>query len=104
MKHKLSLAIAVLGDPPVLMVDNEVGRGGAPALRASETHSMEAGDTLATRASITFRRLLAVGTTRELREAYRNVYHLHLVSVSAPVSPLREMVALEWVTETFSSA
>ncbi|KAK7993330.1 hypothetical protein PG989_006711 [Apiospora arundinis] len=120
MKRKLSLAIALLGDPPVLLVDEPSTAMDAAAKRVLwktlqrlapgrsvllTTHSMEEADTLATRAAILSKRLLAVGTTAELREAYSNEYHVHLVLASAPVSSDEEMRAVEgWVTDTFPRA
>ncbi|KAK8028607.1 hypothetical protein PG991_005663 [Apiospora marii] len=109
MKRKLSLAIALLGDPPVLLVDEPSTAMDAAAKRVLwqtlkavapgrsvllTTHSMEEADALATR-------LLAVGTTRELRAAHSNELHVHLVLGSAPGSPPDEMAAVErWVVDS----
>lgn len=52
---------------------------------------MEEADTLATRAAILSRRLLAVGTTQSLRTSYSNEYHVSIILRSAPSSHIDEM-------------
>ena len=64
---------------------------------------MEEADALATRAAIISQRILAIGTTKFLREKYGNVYHVHLVLKSAPQSTREEMIHVEqWVEQAFS--
>jgi ATP-binding cassette subfamily A (ABC1) protein 3 len=63
---------------------------------------MEEADALATRAAIISQRILAVGSTKFLREKYGNMYHVHLVLDSAPSSTEEEMkIVEEWVGQTF---
>ncbi|KAK5663638.1 hypothetical protein OQA88_4069 [Cercophora sp. LCS_1] len=120
-KRKLSLAIALMGDPAVLILDEPSSAMDAAAKRnmwkvlAEEvapgrsvlltTHSMEEADALATRAAILSRRLLAIGTTQVLRQRYSNLYHVELVLATAPHSTEGEMRAVEgWVKEKFPDA
>jgi ABC-type multidrug transport system ATPase subunit len=118
-KRKLSLAIALLGNPPVLILDEPSSAMDASSKRVLwktleavapgrsvliTTHSMEEADALSTRAAILAKRMLAIGTVRELREAYSNEYHVHLVLNSAPTSSKSEMEDVAtWVRDTFSS-
>ncbi|KAK0657522.1 hypothetical protein B0T16DRAFT_386041 [Cercophora newfieldiana] len=120
-RRKFSLAIALMGDPAVLILDEPSSAMDAAAKRkmwkvlAEEiapgrsvlltTHSMEEADALATRAAILSGKLLAVGTTQTLRERYSNLYHVDLVLKSAPNSPKEETVAIEgWVKQRFPDA
>ncbi|KAI1476941.1 P-loop containing nucleoside triphosphate hydrolase protein [Daldinia eschscholtzii] len=116
-KRKLSLAIALLGDPPVLLLDEPSSAMDAASKRVLwrtlaavapgrsvllTTHSMEEADALATRAAIIARRVLAVGTTEALRKTHSNEYHVHLMLRSAPLSTAEEMRNVEtWVRRTF---
>ncbi|OTB14249.1 hypothetical protein K445DRAFT_368081 [Daldinia sp. EC12] len=116
-KRKLSLAIALLGDPPVLLLDEPSSAMDAASKRVLwrtlaavapgrsvllTTHSMEEADALATRAAIIARRVLAVGTTEALRKTHSNEYHVHLILRSAPLSTAEEMRNVEtWVRRTF---
>lgn len=118
-KRKLSLAIALLGNPPVLLLDEPSSAMDAVSKRVLwktleavapgrsvliTTHSMEEADAVATRAAIISKRLLAIGTTQELRKAHSNEYHVHLILKSAPLSSAEEMQRLaNWVTSTFST-
>lgn len=66
---------------------------------------MEEADALATRAAIISKRILAVGKTENLRQKYGNMYHVHLVLKSTPVSSREEMDAVEeWVKGAFPDA
>ncbi|KAI1846673.1 hypothetical protein JX266_007246 [Neoarthrinium moseri] len=119
-KRKLSLGIALVGNPPVLLLDEPSSAMDAASKRVLwktleavapgrsvliTTHSMEEADALATRAAIIARRLLAIGTTQELRKAHSNEYHVHLILKSAPLSTPEEMRRVaDWVLETFSTA
>ncbi|KAK3370300.1 hypothetical protein B0H63DRAFT_486711 [Podospora didyma] len=119
-RRKLSLAIALMGNPAVLVLDEPSSSMDAAAKRAmwdiirSEiavpgrsllltTHSMEEADALATRAAILNQgNLLAIGTTRALRQEYSNLYHVQLLLKTAPHSSEEEMLAVEaWVKSHF---
>lgn len=116
-KRKLSLGIALLGNPPVLLLDEPSSAMDAASKRVLwrtleavapgrsvllTTHSMEEADALAGRAAIVARRLLAVGTTQELRQAHSNEYHVHLMLASAPLSAPGEMDRVAaWVRAAF---
>lgn len=52
---------------------------------------MEEADALATRAAIISKRLLAIGTSQNLRQKYSNVYNISLILRSAPSSTEQEM-------------
>jgi len=66
------------------------------------TQSMEEADALATRAAILSRRLLAIGSTQELRQQFSNLYHVHLVLKTAPHSSADEMQRVEgWIRREF---
>ena len=119
-KRKLSLAIALIGAPPVMVLDEPTSAMDAVAKRSFwklvqeitpgrsvllTTHSMEEADTLATRAAIISGRLLAVGTTEALREKYSNVYYVTVLLASAPNSDHAEMSALQsWVSDNITGA
>ncbi|KAI6614493.1 hypothetical protein MCOR14_011415 [Pyricularia oryzae] len=116
-KRKLSLGIALIGNPDVLVLDepsssmdaaskrvmwrtlSEIGPGRSLLLT---THSMEEADALCTRAAILSKNLLAIGTTQELRSKYSDIYHLDLVLKSAPQTNIHEAKAVEdWVLSRF---
>lgn len=106
-QRKLSLAIAILSNPQVLLLDElssgvdaftkrglwktlkRVGRGRATLLT---THSMEEVDALASRVAIQNSRLLALGTIASLR-ALRPAYELQLDCVNAEVPTLSSFSA-----------
>lgn len=106
-KRKLSLAIALMGNPAVLLLDEPSSGMDAAAKRVMwrtlkavtpgralvlTTHSMEEADALATRAGIVASRMLALGTTAELRRRYGDRYLVHLAL--APASPSSESLPL----------
>lgn len=119
-KRKLSLAIALLGNPPVLLLDEPSSAMDAASKRVMwrtleavapgrsvllTTHSMEEADALATRAAIIARRMLAIGTTQDLRKAHSNEYHVHLILQTAPLSSPEEMRRVaDWVVARFGTA
>ncbi|KAL5600634.1 hypothetical protein FOVSG1_008446 [Fusarium oxysporum f. sp. vasinfectum] len=142
-KRKLSLAIALLGDPKVLILDepssamdafakrdmwkmlSSITSGRSVLLVVSlfcsllnsaltvpmlilfviQTHSMEEADELATQVAIMSKRILAIGTSQQLRKQYSNVYDVHLVLKTAPGSSRTEIQELEsWVRDIFPQA
>ncbi|KAK0747945.1 hypothetical protein B0T21DRAFT_323272 [Apiosordaria backusii] len=119
-KRKLSLAIALMGNPAVLVLDEPSSSMDAAAKRKMwrvlshiasapgrslllTTHSMEEADALATRAAILAGgKLLALGTTEELRREYSDSVCVQLVLKSAPHSTQQEVGMVEgWVKEQF---
>ncbi|KAF4595523.1 ABC transporter [Ophiocordyceps camponoti-floridani] len=112
-KRKLSLAIALMGNPAVILLDEPSSGLDAAAKRVLwpvlastavgrsillTTHSMEEADALAARAGILARRMLAVGSLDELRRRAGHRLHVHLVASSAPRTTREEMAAMtEWV-------
>ncbi|TFK69908.1 P-loop containing nucleoside triphosphate hydrolase protein [Pluteus cervinus] len=90
-QRKLSLAIALIGNPPVLLIDEfstgidakmkrdmwktlrHVAKGKAVIIT---THSMEEASALANKVGILARRLLAIGTTASLSSRYAT-YEVH---------------------------
>ncbi|KOS20037.1 ATP-binding cassette sub-family A member 3 [Escovopsis weberi] len=105
-KRKLSLGIALMGNPTVVLLDEPSSGLDALAKRIMwhtfkslvsgrsillTTHSMEEADALAGRAGILNRRMLALGTLPELRSRFGDNLHVHLVSRSAPRTPQAAM-------------
>lgn len=119
-KRKLSLGIALMGNPTVLLLDEPSSGMDAASKRIMwktlagvthgrslvlTTHSMEEADALASRAGILAKGMLAVGTGEELRRRWGNGYHVHLVLKSAPASTADEMANLKiWVLDKFRGA
>ncbi|KZL87792.1 abc transporter [Colletotrichum incanum] len=119
-KRKLSLGIALMGNPKVLILDEPSSGLDAAAKRIMwktlaatvtgrslllTTHSMEEADALASRAGILARRMLAVGTTDDLRHRFGDALHVHLISRTAPHTTPEETEHLrQWVTATFPGA
>ncbi|KAM0266934.1 hypothetical protein ACHAPA_006503 [Fusarium lateritium] len=119
-KRKLSLAIALLGNPKVLILDEPSSAMDAFAKRDMwkmlssltsgrsvllVTHSMEEADELPTQVAVMSKRILATGTSQQLRKQYSNVYDVHLVLKTAPDSTRQEIQDLEsWVRDTFPQA
>jgi ATP-binding cassette subfamily A (ABC1) protein 3 len=119
-KRKLSLAIALMGNPAVLLLDEPSSGMDAAAKRVMwrtleaivpgrslvlTTHSMEECSALANRAGILAKRMLALGTTEQLRRKYGDRYLVHVVLSSAPYSAVREMDAVKsWISASFPGA
>ncbi|KAL7934249.1 P-loop containing nucleoside triphosphate hydrolase protein [Trichoderma chlorosporum] len=119
-KRKLSLGIALTGNPPVILLDEPSSGLDAAAKRIMwrtlesivpgrsillTTHSMEEADALASRAGIMARRMLALGSTDKLRHRFGDTLHVHLVSKTAPHSSVEEMDNLRaWVLNNFPGA
>lgn len=119
-KRKLSLGIALIGNPTVLLLDEPSSGMDAAAKRVMwrtltavvpgrslllTTHSMEEADALANRAGIMARRMLAIGTSDYLRKKHGSGYHMHLVMKSAPHTSDEEITNLKsWILERFPTA
>jgi ATP-binding cassette subfamily A (ABC1) protein 3 len=66
---------------------------------------MEEADELATRVAIMSKSILAIGTSKQLRKQYSNVYDVHLLLKTAPGSSRTEIQELEsWVRDVFPQA
>jgi ATP-binding cassette, subfamily A (ABC1), member 3 len=119
-KRKLSLGIALMGNPSVLLLDEPSSGMDAASKRVMwrtlasvvpgrslvlTTHSMEEADALADRAGIMAGRMLALGTTDYLRRKHGNAYYVHLVSKDAPYTSDAEMARVRaWILEHFPHA
>jgi ATP-binding cassette, subfamily A (ABC1), member 3 len=119
-KRKLSLGIALIGNPTVLLLDEPSSGMDAAAKRVMwktlaavvpgrslllTTHSMEEADALADRAGIMAKRMLAMGTSDNLRRKHGDAYYVHLVMKSAPHTSEEETNRLKsWVVENFTGA
>ncbi|KAK0383854.1 hypothetical protein NLU13_9765 [Sarocladium strictum] len=119
-KRKLSLGIALMGNPTVLLLDEPSSGLDAASKRVMwktladtvrgrsillTTHSMEEADALAGRAGIMAGRMLALGTPDNLRERFGDALHIHLVCKTAPRTSDEEMQRIvQWVRATFPSA
>ncbi|KAM3439997.1 hypothetical protein NHJ13734_003494 [Beauveria thailandica] len=105
-KRKLSLAVALMGTPPVLVLDEPTTAMDAVAKRMFwdlirkvtanrsillTTHSMEEADALADRAVILATRVLDIGTTQDLRSRYGTQSHINVQLASAPHTAEDEM-------------
>lgn len=114
-KRKLSLGIALMGNPSVLLLDEPSSGMDAAAKRVMwrtllgvaapgralliTTHSMEEADKLATRVGIMKRKMLALGTVSELGDQYGDAFVVQLVLKSAPATTTEEMEAVkQWVS------
>jgi ATP-binding cassette subfamily A (ABC1) protein 3 len=115
-KRKLSLGIALMGNPSVLLLDEPSSGMDAAAKRVMwrtllgvaapgralliTTHSMEEADKLATRVGIMKRKMLALGTVGDLGEQYGDAWVVQLVLRSAPDTSEGEMEGVkEWVRQ-----
>jgi ATP-binding cassette, subfamily A (ABC1), member 3 len=113
-KRKLSLGIALMGNPAVMLLD-EISSGLDVAAKrilwrtletvvpgrsiALITHSMEEADRLCRRAGIMAKKMLAVGTVEDLRQKHGNRYHVHILLNSAPQTSSEETErALNWAS------
>ncbi|KAJ0118236.1 bc transporter [Diaporthe amygdali] len=115
-KRKLSLGIALMGNPAVLLLDEPSSGMDAAAKRVMwrtllgvaapgralliTTHSMEEADRLATRVGIMKRRMLALGTGKELGERWGEGFVVQIVLKSAPETTEAEMDQVKnWISE-----
>ncbi|KAI8192076.1 ATP-binding cassette sub-family A member 3 [Colletotrichum sp. SAR 10_75] len=119
-KRKLSLGIALTGNPSVILLDEPSSGLDAAAKRIMwrtlstiilgraillTTHSMEEADALANRAGIVAQRMLAIGEVETLQARFGDSLYVHLVSRSAPHSTPEEMDRMrEWVQMMFPHA
>jgi ATP-binding cassette, subfamily A (ABC1), member 3 len=119
-KRKLSLAMAVIGNPEVLLLD-EPSSGMDPLAKRFmwdllskfrpgrsillTTHSMEEADALANRVGVISKHLLDIGTTSHLREKHAHSLHLHLIMTSAPHTSEEEIDRLtQWIDQHIPGA
>ncbi|KAF2016665.1 P-loop containing nucleoside triphosphate hydrolase protein [Aaosphaeria arxii CBS 175.79] len=119
-KRKLSLAVALVGNPRVLVLDEPssaldanakrnmwrtlqtVSRGRALVLT---THSMEEADALADRIGIVSSRMLAIGEREALKKRAGDSFHIHLVARSAPRTTQQELdIMRQWINYAFPDA
>ncbi|KAJ4347964.1 uncharacterized protein N0V89_009336 [Didymosphaeria variabile] len=119
-KRKLSLAVALVGNPRVLVLDEpssaldanakrnmwrclqSTGKGRAVVLT---THSMEEADALADRIGIVSSRMLALGEREDLKRRAGDSFHIHLVARSAPRTTDEELQRMkDWIAGTFANA
>ncbi|KHO01664.1 ABC transporter-like protein [Metarhizium album ARSEF 1941] len=119
-KRKLSLGIALMGNPTVVLLDEPSSGLDAASKRIMwktlaatvhgrsillTTHSMEEADALAGRAGILSRRMIALGTPDNLRHRFGDMLHVHLVSSAAPRTTDEEMQRLiSWIQARLPSA
>ncbi|KAH7157639.1 hypothetical protein B0J13DRAFT_542292 [Dactylonectria estremocensis] len=119
-KRKLSLGIALMGNPTVVLLDEPSSGLDAASKRVMwktlaatvpgrsillTTHSMEEADALAGRAGILARRMLALGTPDDLRHRFGDALYIHLVSKTAPRTTPEDMDRiLQWIRQTLPSA
>ena len=119
-KRKLSLAIALMGNPSVLLLDEPSSGMDVCAKRVMwrtlasvvpgrslvlTTHSMEEADALADRAGIMGKKMLALGTSEGLRRKYGDRYHVHLIMKTAPHTSDEEMAMVKrWITANLKGA
>ena len=98
-KRKLSLGIALMGNPAVMLLDEPSSGMDVAAKRVMwrtleavvpgrsivlTTHSMEEADRLCSRAGILAKRMLAIGTSDYLRKKHGDRYYVHMLLKSAP--------------------
>jgi ABC-type multidrug transport system ATPase subunit len=114
-KRKLSLAIALIGNPAVLLLDEpssgmdaankrflwktlaEVTKGRSMLIT---THSLEEADRLADKVGIMAMRMLALGTTSELRDRFGEHLYVQAVLQGAPhVSEERTLQTKAWIEQ-----
>ena len=119
-KRKLSLGIALMGNPGVMLCDEPSAGLDVAAKRIMwrtleavvpgrscllVTHSMEEVDRLCARVGIMARRMLALGSSEELRRRHGDRYHVHVLMKSAPYTSKEEAEGVvRWVEATFEGA
>lgn len=119
-KRKLSLGIALMGNPTILLLDEPSSGMDVAAKRVMwktlasvvagrsivlTTHSMEEADALANRAGIMATRMLALGTSDYLRKKHGDRYHVHLLMKTAPYTQPNEVENVKtWISNNFPDA
>lgn len=119
-KRKLSLGIALMGNPSVILLDEPSSGMDAASKRIMwrtlqsvsagrslvlTTHSMEEADALADRAGIMARHMLALGTGDQLRKKHSDAMHVHLVHKDAPYTSEKDMAEIKnFVVTSFPGA
>jgi len=119
-KRKLSLGIALMGNPSVILLDEPSSGLDAAAKRIMwrtladtvpgrsillTTHSMEEADALASRAGILAKRMLAMGSIDQLRGRFGDKLYVHLVCRGAPRTTDADVERVRaWVKSTFPGA
>jgi ABC-type multidrug transport system ATPase subunit len=119
-KRKLSLGIALMGNPTVVLLDEPSSGLDAAAKRIMwrtlaaavpgrsillTTHSMEEADALAGRAGILAKRMLAMGTTDQLRRRFGDALHIHLVCCGAPRTSDEDVDKVrQWIRQVLPEA
>ncbi|KAK9463384.1 uncharacterized protein V1516DRAFT_667624 [Lipomyces oligophaga] len=117
-RRKLSLGIALMANPSVLLLDEPSSGMDAASKRVMwrtlanvsggrsiilTTHSMEEADALCSRAGILAKNLLAVGTSDRLRERFGDAYYLHFVCASGMRATDEEMMRIvKWAQTRFA--
>ncbi|KAK9245363.1 hypothetical protein V1506DRAFT_538357 [Lipomyces tetrasporus] len=116
-KRKLSLAIALLGNPPVILLDEPSSGLDAVSKRVMwhtlsaiapgksivlTTHSMEEADALCNRSGILSKSMLAIGTNTHLRKRFGGGYVVQILCASAPNTAKQEIEFLvNWARDRF---
>jgi len=119
-KRKLSLGIALMGNPSAILLDEPSSGMDARAKRIMwktlkdispnrsvvlTTHSMEESENLSRRVGIISKKMLALGSTTYLRKQFGNNYHIHIVLESAPNTSDEEMERVKgWLLGMFEGA
>lgn len=105
-KRKLSLGIALIGNPELVLLD-EPSSGMDPLAKRTmwktlaefvpgrsvllTTHSMEEADHLADRVGVLAKRMIDIGTTSHLRTKHGYGFHVQLICTSAPHTSNEQM-------------
>ena len=119
-KRKLCLAIALMGNPSVLLLDEPSSGMDVCAKRVMwktlasvvpgrslvlTTHSMEEADALADRSGIMGKKMLALGTSETLRRKHGDRYHVHLIMKTAPHTSDADMARVKsWISANFEGS
>ncbi|KAH8840406.1 hypothetical protein MCOR02_006316 [Pyricularia oryzae] len=119
-KRKLSLGIALMGNPSVILLDEPSSGLDAAAKRIMwrtlagtvpgrsillTTHSMEEADALAGRVGILAKRMLAMGSADNLRHRFGDLLHVHIVLKGAPrTSDADAERVRNWIVQTLPGA
>ncbi|KAK9313447.1 P-loop containing nucleoside triphosphate hydrolase protein [Lipomyces starkeyi] len=117
-RRKLSLGIALMANPTVLLLDEPSSGMHAASKRLMwrtlahvaggrsillTTHSMEEADALASRAGILAKNLLAVGSSDRLRARYGNFYYIQIIHVDGALATVEAMQRIvRWAKDTFA--